>query len=458
MLTMTLAQIAQVCAGEVRGDSVSIHSISTDSRQITPDQLFIALVGEHFDGHNYVQSVYEQGARAVLVEHWVDIDIAQVRVDDTRIALGKIAAWQRQQFIGTVAAITGSNGKTTVKEMLSAILRTQFDVLATQGNFNNDIGLPLTLLRLTPEHQAIVVELGANHPGEIAYTVGIAKPDVALINNIGDAHIEGFGSRDGVAQAKSEIFTQLDERGSAIFEANSPYQDLFVQRAAPAQCMTFALDAPADVYTQARQRLSDGCYQFELWYQQNSVSVRLQVPGEHSVKNSCAAAAVALQMGISLPVIGRVLSEFSGVAGRLRRLPLSEYVTVFDDTYNANPSSFTAALDVLCRFPGEAILVAGDMGELGELAVSAHRQLGEEIHERQLRLMATGPLMQNAVIAAGERGHYFVTQSQLQRNLLDVLQKCQQAGQPCCVVIKGSRSSQMEQTVRFLQQQFNRVN
>lgn len=457
MLTMSLSQVAKICGGELQGDNVSIHSISTDSRQITPEQLFIALTGERFDGHDYVEQSYAQGARAALVERRIDCDIAQVVVTDTRLALGKIAAWQRQQFMGAVAAITGSNGKTTVKEMLSAMLRTQFEVLATQGNFNNDIGLPLTLLRLTPEHQAMVLELGANHPGEIRYTAGIARPDVALINNIGDAHIEGFGSRDGVAQAKSEIFEALDEAGCAVFEYDSPYRELFERQAAPAPCLTFGLDAPADVYTEARERLADGCYQFELWYQQSSVAVRLQVPGEHNVKNGCAAAALALKMGLPLNVIGRTLSEFNGVAGRLRRIPLGEYVTVFDDTYNANPSSFKAALDVLCRFPGEALLVAGDMGELGHQAETAHRELGEAIHQRQLRLMATGPLMKHAVNAAGDRGRYFVTQTQLQQSLLELLQQYQQAGHSCCVVIKGSRTSQMDQTVRFLQQQFNRV-
>ncbi|CAG8998695.1 MAG: UDP-N-acetylmuramoyl-tripeptide--D-alanyl-D-alanine ligase [Candidatus Celerinatantimonas neptuna] len=456
MLNMSLSLIAKECQGQLIGDDLMIDSISTDSRQIAPGQLFVALKGERFDGHDYLSHVARLEAGAALVSQEIDETLSHVQVADTRIALGKIAAWQRSRFSGPVAAITGSNGKTTVKEMLSTILRTAYDVLATQGNFNNDIGLPLTLLRLNERTQAMVLELGANHHGEIAYTAAIAKPNIALVNNVGDAHIEGFGSREGVANEKSEIFAALDGSGTAVFEASSVYSELFRRKAGQTKIVTFGIEQ-GDVRVEQLKSLPDGCYTFVLCYDGLRQPVRLKTPGLHNVRNSCAAAAMALQMGIEFYAIGRALCEFNGVSGRLRRLPLSEWVTVYDDTYNANPNSFRAALDLLSGFSGKTILVAGDMGELGDQSEWAHRQLGTAVAEKHLTLMATGTLMSNAVQMAGRYGEYYLSQEQLQRHLLARLQEYQRHGLCCNVVVKGSRSCEMEHTVQFLQQHFNKV-
>ncbi|MFM2478038.1 UDP-N-acetylmuramoyl-tripeptide--D-alanyl-D-alanine ligase [Celerinatantimonas sp. MCCC 1A17872] len=457
MLTMNLSDIALVCQGQLIGDDQPISSICTDSRHIAPEELFIALVGDHFDGHHYLQQVAQCGAGAALVSQDIELDIPIVRVKDTRIALGQIAAWQRQQFTGPVAAITGSNGKTTVKEMLSAILNLKYNVLFTQGNFNNDIGLPLTLLRLNEEHQAMVLELGANHPGEITYTANIAKADVALVNNVGDAHIEGFGSRDGVANEKSEIFAALDEQGCAVFESDSPYLNLFKQKTDKARSVSFGLSQTADVWAEDAKCLSDGCYQFNLCCGVESALVKLKTPGLHNVKNGCAASAMALQMGMSVDECAKALSEFSGVSGRLRRLKLSEHITLFDDTYNANPNSFNAALDVLCSRDSFAMLVAGDMGELGEQSKSAHQALGEQAKARHIELIATGAQMKYAAQSAGDYGLYYDDQQSLAKALLARLHELDAHHSNALVVVKGSRSSQMEKTVQFIQQNFNKV-
>ncbi|CAG9297971.1 UDP-N-acetylmuramoyl-tripeptide--D-alanyl-D-alanine ligase [Celerinatantimonas diazotrophica] len=457
MLMMHLSDIASVCQGQLIGEDQPIRSICTDSRHIAPEELFIALVGDRFDGHHYLQQVAQCGAGAVLVSQNVELDIPVIRVQDTRLALGQIAAFQRQQFSGPVAAITGSNGKTTVKEMLSAILALKYNVLYTQGNFNNDIGLPLTLLRLNEEHQAMVLELGANHPGEITYTANIAQANVALVNNVGDAHIEGFGSRTGVADEKSEIFAALSEQGCAVFESDSPYLSLFKQKASDARCVSFGLEQEADIWASNAQCLSDGCYQFELCSEHHCAWVRLKTPGLHNVKNACASAALALQMGMSLDECAKALSEFAGVSGRLRRLKLSEHITLFDDTYNANPNSFNAALDVLSGRDGFVMLVAGDMGELGEQSQQAHQSLGEQAKARQIELIATGAQMKYAVQGAGDYGHYYDDQPALAKALLERLHMLDAHHAEAMVVVKGSRSSQMEKTVQFIQQNFNKV-
>lgn len=458
MLAMDLQLIAQVCSGVLFGDNRQITSLSTDSRHIAPQELFVALKGDRFDGHRYVEQVAREGAGAALLsEANPALGIPYVLVSDTRLALGQIARWQREQFTGPVAAITGSNGKTTVKEMLSAILNAQYCVLHTQGNFNNDIGLPLTLLRLTENHQAMVLELGANHPHEIRYTTEIANPQVALVNNVGDAHIEGFGSRDGVAQEKSAIFTQLGEQGCAVFESDSPYRELFKQRAHGAKCLTFGLGENSDIRASELFCHQDGCYQFLLTDGVEETFIRLQVPGEHNVKNACAAAAMALQMGVPLMTIAKQLNAFSGVSGRLRRLTLSENITLFDDSYNANPNSFLAAMQVLNDVEGYAALVAGDMGELGEHSLAAHRKIGEQAHQFGIMLLATGEQMAEAVEAAGENAEYFADQQALAKVLLQRLHQLKAQGKKATVIVKGSRSSQMEKTVQFIQQNFNRV-
>lgn len=457
MLKMNLSDIASVCQGQLIGEDQPISSICTDSRHIAPEELFIALVGDHFDGHQYLQQVAQCGAGAVLVSQPVELDIPVIRVQDTRLALGQIAAFQRQQFSGPVAAITGSNGKTTVKEMLSAILALKYDVLFTQGNFNNDIGLPLTLLRLNEAHQAMVLELGANHPGEITYTANIAQANVALVNNVGDAHIEGFGSREGVADEKSEIFAALREQGCAVFESDSPYLTLFKQKAGEARCVSFGLEQDADVWARNTQCLRDGCYQFELCSENGCAEVRLKTPGLHNVKNACASTAMALQMGMTLAECAKALSEFAGVSGRLRRLKLSEYITLFDDSYNANPNSFNAALDVLSGRDGFAMLVAGDMGELGTQSKRAHQTLGEQAKARHIELIATGPQMKYATQSAGDYGQYHDDQISLAKALLARLHTLEAHHSEAVVVVKGSRSSQMEKTVQFIQQNFNKV-
>ncbi|WP_426149834.1 UDP-N-acetylmuramoyl-tripeptide--D-alanyl-D-alanine ligase [Pseudomonas sp. DC3000-4b1] len=443
---LSLARVAQPLGGRLLGEDRTFTGVSIDSRAIAPGQLFIALAGPRFDGHDYLVEVAGKGAVAALVEREIpDAPLPQLLVADCRLALGQLGALNRQAFTGPVAAITGSSGKTTVKEMLAAILRVRGPALATRGNLNNDLGAPLTLLELAGEHWAAVIELGASRIGEIAYTVGLTRPAVALINNAGTAHVGEFGGPEKIVEAKGEILEGLDATGVAVLNLDDRAYPVWARRAAGRTILTFSLANPeasfhaGPVSTDAR-----GCPAFELRCGDGIERIQLNLLGQHNVRNALAAAAAARAMGATLPEIARGLNSVQPVKGRTVAQVTASGVRVIDDTYNANPSSVNAAVDILAGFSGRTVLVLGDIGELGDWAIEGHRQVGAYAQGKVDALYAVGPLMANAVQAFGENARHFDTQA----DLIQALASEQAAD--TTILIKGSRSAAMEHVVAAL--------
>jgi UDP-N-acetylmuramoyl-tripeptide--D-alanyl-D-alanine ligase len=448
---MLLSQVAQVLAGELVGADIEFRAVSTDSRAINPGDLFVALHGDKFDGSQYVSLAAEKGAVAALVNaesyHGETMACPIVLVKDTRLALGKLAGYWRDQFQLPVVAITGSNGKTTVKEMLTSILReaagSEEGVLATLGNFNNDIGMPLTLLRLRKHHQYAVIELGMNHAGEIDYLTRLVHPDVAVINNSGSAHIANLGSLEAIAQAKGEIFAGLDKDGVAIINADEGFAPMWRVLAGGHSVIQFAVEAEAQV--KAKSQHIDYNELIEVETPLGGFRTSLHVPGLHNVRNALAATAVAVALKVKPAVIAAGLEKFSGVAGRLQRRAALNGATLIDDSYNANPASLRAAIEVLVHAPGKRILVLGDMGELGIEAAKMHAEMG--VVARKLgvtELFALGELSSYAVKEFGRGARHFDSIEDLLEMLKPELKK------DCTVLVKGSRFMKMERVVKDL--------
>ncbi|GLP97503.1 UDP-N-acetylmuramoyl-tripeptide--D-alanyl-D-alanine ligase [Paraferrimonas sedimenticola] len=446
MFPLSLQSIATACNGKLVGADRQIDSVTTNSNQVTRGGLFVALIGERFDAHEFAEQAYEQGAAALLVSRQLPIDCPQVIVTDTQIGLGKIGELVRDMAEIQALAITGSSGKTTVKEMLASILSQAGNVLATKGNFNNEIGVPLTLLRLDESYDFGVFELGANHIGEIAYTSALAKPKVALVNNVGDAHLEGFGSRDGIAQAKSEIYGALASDGVAVINQDDDYADYMLQANLNRQIVTFSVyDDSADLHATEVKLDELGCASFVLNYQGQTQAIQVNLPGEHQVANGLAAAAMALQVGLSLSQVASGLSQLAGVPGRMQLNQRSD-VCIVDDSYNANPASVKAAIDWLAKNCASTSLVLGDCAELGDNAPLLHREMGEYAKTRQVdRVFSLGSLSAHASAAAD--GQHFDDIQELQSQLLDMLRQRQG---PQVIVVKGSRSARMERVVQYL--------
>lgn len=421
-----------------------IKGFSTDSRKIQTGEVFIALTGEHFDGHAFVKQAAERGAIAALVEHRLaEVSIPQLVVEDSLKALGDIARQYRQQIHCPVIALTGSNGKTSVKEMIASILPQP--AWATRGNLNNHIGVPLTVLQLQPEHRYAVLELGANHLGEIAYTVGIAQPQVALINNIAPAHIEGFGSIQGVAIAKGEIYQGLPAGGTAIVNDDDHYAHFWDESLPGKKVYRYSLQHQADFYASDIDYDEQGCARFRLHGLGQPLSIHLQVPGEHSIRNALAAAACCHAVGIDSQQIEAGLNRFAGVAGRLNFKRGLQAATIIDDTYNANLKSVLTALAVLAKRPGKTIFAFGDMGELGEHAEAHHREVGEAAKSLGIsQLFTCGRFSQAASQAFGSGAAHFDSQDALIARLRPALDAS------TTVLVKGSRSSAMENVVNAL--------
>jgi UDP-N-acetylmuramoyl-tripeptide--D-alanyl-D-alanine ligase len=450
---MDLFEAAQATGGTASTAGHVFTGISTDSRSIAAGELFIALRGERFDGHQFVTDVLAHGATAAMVDAaWAataPAGLPLLVVADTRLALGALASHWRQQFDLPVIGITGSNGKTTVKEMCAAILREHerrddLDeveaVLATRGNLNNDIGLPQMLLRLHAGHRAAVFEMGMNHPGEIAYLTRLARPAVAVVNNAQRAHLLGLGSVDEVARAKGEIFLGLDDDGVAVINADDPHAGLWRQLADGRTVVTFGLAAGADV-TASVSELPTGSA-IALCSDDCRVEFELPVPGLHNVRNALAATAACLAVGASLGTIAEALSRYRGVRGRLMRRPGRSAAQVIDDTYNANPDSMRAAIDVLAGQPGRRLLVIGDMGEIGPDGAALHEEVGAYARERGIDgLLALGPLAAGACRAFGRAGHHFADSD----SLIDALRS--QLDSQTTVLVKGSRFMRMERIV-----------
>ncbi|MCQ2030294.1 UDP-N-acetylmuramoyl-tripeptide--D-alanyl-D-alanine ligase [Stutzerimonas zhaodongensis] len=447
--TMRLSELVAPLSAELINNDATFDSVSTDSRAIEPGQLFVALTGPRFDGHAYLADVASKGAVAALVErHVPDVQMPQLVVADSRIALGQLAALNRAAFNGPVAAITGSSGKTSVKELLASILRAAYGddaVLATRGNLNNDLGAPLTLLELSPKHQAAVIELGASRVGDIAYTVNLTKPDVSLITNAGSAHVGEFGGPEKIVEAKGEILDGLGANGVAVLNRDDRAYATWERRAADKRVVSFAIQSPlADFLPASIAYDLRGCPNFVLTDPSGSVRVQLNLLGRHSVANALAAAAAASALGVAREHIVAGLESLQPVKGRGVAQMLSNGVRLIDDTYNANPASICAAIDVLAGFAGRTVLALGDMGELGEWAEQGHREVGSYAKGKVDTLFAVGPLMKHAVDAFGVGGRHFADQ----QSLIDALSLEQ--GNATTILIKGSRSAAMDKIVAAL--------
>lgn len=380
MIKVTLSQLAQITHGELVGEDITIAAVSTDTRTIESGSLFVALVGERFDAHNFCQQAVESGAGALLVQKRLDVNVPQVIVADSKIALGEVAAWVHQTCQTPTVAITGSCGKTTVKEMVASILQQKGQVLFTAGNFNNDIGVPLTLLRSQSEDDYAVIELGANHIGEIAYTTQLVKPDIALVNNVAAAHLEGFGSLDGVKQAKGEIYQGLSAGGVAVVNLDSNGDVLWRPVLADKKVITFSQsNTQADFYASDIEMDEEGKASFILHISESSQEIELSlgIIGQHNVLNAIAASIIALQMGATMEEIHSGLMHLNKVKGRVDVEQLSQSVKLIDDSYNASVPAMKAAVDLLGAFRGQRWLILGNMAELGEESLALHRQVGE---------------------------------------------------------------------------------
>jgi UDP-N-acetylmuramoyl-tripeptide--D-alanyl-D-alanine ligase len=448
-IMMTLQTIAEVLHGTVhpvKSAGLEVTSVDSDSRRAQPGQLFVALPGEKFDGHDYLPQVAALGAAAALVTHPVKTELPVVEVNDTRLAMGELAAYWRQHLGTSMIAVTGSNGKTTTKEMIAAIMQVHVGgadkVLATAGNFNNDIGMPLTLLRLRPFHRIAVIEMGMNHLGEIDYLTRIARPNVAVINNAGTAHIGELGSRENIAKAKGEIFAGLAEDGIAVINADSEFAAYWRGLNEQRRVMTFGMSPEAEV----RGEIAAGeTSSFSVHYKNESVAVTLAVPGAHNIMNALAAASASLAAGASLQEVAQGLKGFGGVKGRLQQKTAANGANVIDDTYNANPDSMKAALDVLRESRQRTVFVMGDMGELGDDAEAMHATVGSYAKECGVKAMyALGNHTKAAIKAFGDHGQHFGTVE----NLIAALQAETDAED--IVLVKGSRFMQMERVVNAL--------
>ncbi|MGV8844645.1 MAG: UDP-N-acetylmuramoyl-tripeptide--D-alanyl-D-alanine ligase [Pseudomonas sp.] len=448
---LRLSEIAAPLKGQLLGADAEFSAVGTDSRALQPGQLFIALSGPRFDGHAYLAQVAQAGAVAALVERVMpNLALPQLLVADTRLALGQLAMLNRRAYHGPLVAITGSSGKTTIKELLASILRAAHQdanaaVLATRGNLNNDLGVPLTLLELGPENRAAVIEMGASRLGEIAYSVGLAQPHVAIISNAGTAHVGEFGGPEKIVEAKGEIIDGLDADGVAVLNLDDPAFARWQARAAQRSVLSFSLSNPrADFYADQLACDARGCEAFSLHGPFGSARIQLNLLGRHSVANALAAVAAAHVLNVPLASIVAGLQGLAPVKGRGVAQLASNGIRVIDDSYNANPVSMCAAVDILAGFSGRTLLVLGDMGELGEWAEQGHREVGAYAAGKVSALYAVGPLMLHAVRAFGAQGRHFANQGALLQAL------AAEQGADTTILIKGSRSAAMDNIVTAL--------
>ncbi len=457
MITLSLSQIASILEAQLIGDGdVTVENVSTDSRKAVNHGLFFALKGENFDAHDYVMKAAEQGCVAAVVEYPTDGNIAQLIVKDSRLALGQLAKWLREKINPKVVAMTGSSGKTTVKEMTAAILQQSAvdfdDVLFTQGNFNNDIGVPLTLLRLTEKHKFAVIELGANHIGEIAYTTALVQPDVALVNNVMAAHLEGFGSLDGVATAKGEIFRGLTQHGVAIINKAHNYSQKWQADIGEHSVQYFAYDDPQADYYAENIVFSEQGAAFVLHTPQGNVQIHSPYLGEHNVSNALAATALAMNVGATLAQVKKGLETPSLVKGRLFPIVPCENLLLLDDSYNANVGSMKSAISVLQKYSAFRVFVVGDMAELGDNTPLCHQDVGEFARAAKLDLVISFG-RSSSVISAVNFGRHFTDKKELVAYLTPII-KQQLTQQKVVVLVKGSRSMKMEDVIDLLKGNF----
>lgn len=446
MSGFTLAQVARATHGELRGEDRDFLRVCTDSRKLNRDELFFALQGPNFDGHAFIEQAAERGAAGAVVARGVQDLIPEVQVEDTRLALGRFAVAWRDRFDYPVVAVTGSNGKTTVKQLAAAILEQRGKVLATQGNLNNDIGVPLTLLEMRAEHTAAVIEMGANHPGEIRYLAQLARPTAGIVTNAGPAHLEGFRDLDGVAQAKGELFASILDGGTAVINADDAYASLWKELAGARRIVTFGLRPDAD-FTVASDSLEsrETGYAFSLRTPDGILPVELPLPGRHNLVNALGAAAAAWTAGAKPEHIAAGLKTARNIGGRLQIVAGRNGIRVVDDTYNANPASLKAALQWVGELNAPVWLALGDMKELGVNAAELHAECGVFARARGIqRIFAAGELSARAVEAFGEGAeHYPDVEALIERLQTQLVPGV-------IVLVKGSRSMRMERVVAAL--------
>ncbi|MCB1667700.1 MAG: UDP-N-acetylmuramoyl-tripeptide--D-alanyl-D-alanine ligase [Pseudomonadales bacterium] len=453
---MTLSQAAIAHGGTLMYPDCQFSSVSIDSRNLRQGELFVALEGERFDAHQFLPQVSEKAAGLVVRQAVQHLHVPQWVVADTTLALGQLARMYRDRFEGKLIAITGSGGKTTVKEMLASILRECGKVTATKGNLNNHIGVPLTLFSLRSSDDFAVVEMGASGPGEISYLCSLAWPDVVLVNNVMPAHVEGFGGVDAIARAKGEIYSGVNPAGTAVINLDEPYADEWCNRSVAIRTLRFSTSREdADFRAVDIEQDEKGRCAFVLLAPKGRIAVRLALSGKHNVANALAAAACACAVGAPLQAVARGLAGMSSVDGRLSLHEGINESLVIDDSYNANPGSVKAAIDTLMSFSGERLLVLGDMAELGEQEVIFHEEVGRYAAEKGVsRLLATGELSINSVrecvIQGGDASH-FDSKSELVEALLGAL------GPDTVVLVKGSRSAAMDEVVAMLTEPSNKT-
>ena len=444
MIESTISQAAEWMHGTAHGDDVAFRGVSTDTRSLRAGELFVALQGPNFDGAAFLEQAAGRGAAGAVVGKEIKSNLPQIVVDDTLAALGRLAASWRGQMPATVIGITGSNGKTTLKEMLASCLSRSAETLATEGNLNNAIGVPLMLLRIGTAHRFAVIEMGANHAGEIAYLTALAAPRVVAITNAAPAHLEGFGSVEGVARAKGEILAGDPCPEIAILNADDDYFEFWKEHARDAQLVSFGLGDRADFRASGILSTERGS-EFTLHTPHAHFDVRLSLAGKHNVLNACAAAAIAASLGFGQEQIRQGLEVVRPVGGRLQPVTSTTGAVLYDDSYNANPVSVRAAAEFIAAQPGRSWLVLGDMAELGGDAESLHAQCGQAIRAAGVdNLLAIGPLARKAVESFGPGARWFESIEALTDSLLASVS----AGD--VVLVKGSRSMGMERVVSAL--------
>lgn len=451
MMPRTLAAVAAEVQGRLVGEDRSFAAVTTDTRKLGLGALFVAIPGDRFDGNDFIAEAHAKGAAGALVSRLASSPLPQVEVRDSRRALGAMARAWRASFSVPVIAVTGSSGKTTVKELVAAILGVSRSVCVTEGNLNNEIGVPLTLMRLEASHDALVVELGANHIGDIDYLAGLAQPTVGIITNAAAAHLEGFGSLRGVCAGKGELLDHLPRAGTAVLNADDQFRDDWVARSRCEFTITFGFAPSADCRvlgdpqfmatgSEFRMRLPDG----------EEADVWLPLLGRQNVSNALAAAAAAQAVGASVEDIVAGLARATPVGGRLRSVPGRAGSTVIDDSYNANPSSVRAALDHLAALAGTRVLVLGNMAELGPTGPALHREIGEYARGRCDQLIAIGDLAAEAAASFGASGRR-VADIESARALLEP-----QLGVGVTVLVKGSRVMGLDRLVKALEREVAR--
>ncbi|HVY23013.1 MAG TPA: UDP-N-acetylmuramoyl-tripeptide--D-alanyl-D-alanine ligase [Steroidobacteraceae bacterium] len=438
------ASLARITSGRLLGADVPFMSVSTDSRTIDKDALFVALHGPNFDGHDYVRVAMERGAAAALVSRELDVPLPQVRVNDVLAALSQFSHAWRMQFAIPVIGITGSNGKTTTKEMIGSIMNQQGEALITRGNLNNHIGVPLTLLRLSAMHRSAVVEMGANHRGEIAALSSLSSPTVGIVTNAGRAHLEGFGGIDGVAQGKGELFVALSPQGTAVINADDVYASYWRSHCAAKTVLTFGIDNAAD-FRASDMVMDEHSSRFVLHAPTGDIAVNLNLVGKHNIRNATGAAAAAFAAGATLQDIRNGLNAMRAVSGRLQPGAAIKGAQLIDDSYNANPNSLMAGVDALCALQGRHWLVMGDMLEMGDESVKLHAEMGAYARMAGVEhLFAVGTFTPHAVNTFGNGAQWFASVDEL----ISAVQS--RIAPEVVVLIKGSRGNRLERVAAAL--------